>query len=106
MVQIDTILGYGFHIPRDKAVGVKSTADEYLLRPMCNTCGQSPYFFGLILQTINSKQAYIEFDLSEIAVKDLNGCMTRALNEEYEKTFGRKPPFDPRFMMFTDMKVV
>ena len=90
MIQIETILGYGFHVSRDQAKGVESSADKYLLRPMCNTCGQSPYFFGL----------------SEIAVKDLNGCMTRALNEEYEKTFGRKPPFDPKFMMFTDMKVV
>lgn len=106
MVQVETILGYGFHVSRDQAEGIESSADEYLLRPMCNTCGQSPYFFGLILQTINSKQSYIEFDLSEIVIKDLNGCMTRALNEEYEKTFGRKPPFVPKFMMFTDMRVV
>lgn len=37
------------------------------------------------MQKINSKQAYIEFDMSEIMVKDLNGCMAKALNEEYEK---------------------
>ena len=106
MIQIETTLGYGYHVPRDQASGVESTTSEYLLRPMCQTCGQSPYFFGLELQKINSKQPYIEFDLSEIAVKDLNGCMTRALNEEYEKTFSRKPPFNPTFMMFTDIKAV
>ena len=103
MIQIETTLGYGFHVPRDQAEGVKSSADEYLLRPMCGTWGQSPYFFGLPLHTINSRSAYTEFDLSEFEVKDLNGCMTRALNEEFEKTFGRKPPFDPKFMMFTDI---
>lgn len=104
MIQIETILGYGFHVSCDQAKGIESSVDEYLLRPMCQTCGQSPYFFGLELQKINSKQPYIEFDLSEIVVKDLNGCMARALNEEYEKTFGRKPPFNPTFMMFTDIK--
>lgn len=104
MIQIETTLGYGYHVSRDQVKGVESATSEYLLRPMCQTCGQSPYFFGLELQKINSKQPYIEFDLSEIVVKDLNGCMTRALNEEYEKTFGRKPPFNPTFMMFTDIK--
>lgn len=104
MIQIETTLGYGFHVSRDRAKGIKFIADDYLLRPMCNTCGQSPYFFGLEIQKINSKQAYIEFDLSDIMVQDLNGCMTKALNEEYEKIFGRKPPFDPKFMMFTDIK--
>lgn len=106
MLKVDTVLGYGFHVSKEQAEKAKEVADEYLLRPMCQTCGQSPYFFGLELQTISSKQAYIEFDLSDIMVKDLNGCMARALGEEYEKTFGRTPPFDPKFMMFTDIKVV
>lgn len=104
MVQIETVLGYGFHVPRDQAKAVENTADKYYLRPMCHSCGQSPYFFGLVLQTINSRKSYIEFDLNEIMVKDLNGCMTRSLNEEYEKAFGRKPPFEPKFMMFTDIR--
>lgn len=104
MIRIETIFGYGFHVSRDQASKAGSVADEYLLRPMCATCGQSPYFFGLQLHVIDSKQPYIEFDLSDVAVKDLNGCMTRALREEYEKTFGHKPPFDPTFMMFTDIK--
>lgn len=104
MVQIETVLGYGFHVPRDQAKAVEDKVDKYYLQPMCHTCGQSPYFFGLELQRINSRKAYIEFDLSDIAVKDLNGCMARSLNEEYEKAFGRKPPFEPKFMMFTDIR--
>ena len=105
MVKVETSLGYGFHVSRDQAASAGEVADDYLFKPMCSTCGQSPYFFGLELQKISSKQAYIEFDMSEIMVKDLNGCMAKALNEEYEKNFGRKPPFEPTFMMFTNIIV-
>ena len=71
MVKVETSLGYGFHVSRDQAASAGEIADDYLFKPMCSTCGQSPYFFGLELQ----------------------------------KTFGRKPPFEPTFMMFTNISV-
>ena len=106
MVQIETTLGYGFHVSREQAVAMKYGPDGFIMRPMCRTCGQSPYFFGLVIRVINSKQAYIEFDLTDDDVKNLKTKIAYDLDIQYEKSFGRKPPFEPTFMMFTDMKVV
>lgn len=106
MVQIETTLGYGFHVPREQAGTIKRVPDNFIVRPMCRTCGQSPYFFGLIIRVINSKQAYIEFDLTDEDVKNLNTKIACDLEIQYERSFGRKPPFDPKFMMFTGIKVV
>lgn len=106
MIQIETVFGYGFPVARAMAKEVEDKADPYYLHHMCHTCGQSPYFFGLKLHTINSRKQYIQFDLNDIVVNDLNGCMTKSLIEEYEKTFGRKPTQNPTFMMYTDLKAV
>lgn len=106
MVQVETALGYGFHVSRDQAKDVKYIEDMFVLRPMCQTCGQSPYFFGMVIKTINSKQAYIEFDLQNNTIELLHDNIKGMLEVAYEELFGRKPPFDPKFMMFTDLKVV
>ena len=106
MIQIETTLGYGFHVSRERAATIKRVPDNFIVRPMCRGCGQSPYFFGLVIRVINSKQAYIEFDLTDEDVKNLNTKIACDLEIQYENSFGRKPPFDPKFMMFTDIKVV
>ena len=106
MVQIETTLGYGFHVSKEQAATIKQVPDDFIVRPMCRTCGQSPYFFGLVIRVINSKQAYIEFNLTDEDVKNLNTKIACDLEIQYEKSFGRKPPFDPTFIMFTDIKVV
>lgn len=104
MVQIETVLGYGFHIPREQAKKVEDKINETYLYPMCHTCGQSPYFFGIELERINSRQAYIEFDLSTQRIEKINTDMTVFLNDFFEEAFGRKPPYPPKFMMFTDIR--
>ena len=106
MVQIETTLGYGFHVSCDQAQKIGQIESDFVLRPMCHTCCQSPYFFGLVMRTINSKQAYIEFDIPYDDFKNLHSGIRVMLELDYERIFGRMPPFEPQFMMFTDIKVV
>lgn len=99
MYQIETALGFGYQIPHALITEDIKKQNYGILRPMCHTCGQTSYFLGQIIDTINSRKGWKAVDIKEFtdSQKDIYA-------QAYKDIFGVEPKGEPQYILFTDIK--
>lgn len=104
MVSIRTVFGFGLVIPRHIITKEVKEQNSQMLVPMCHTCGQTSYFLGFRLATIDSSKGYKILDEAPIFADKANIVASQAVVHEYERLFGAKPHTKPTYLMYTDIK--
>ena len=103
MVSVNTVLGFGFVVPRALAQSVIQETKSKFLVPMCHTCGQSFYFFGYRIESINSAKGYKQFSSAPFFTYEAYLTASNALTNEYKKVFKQTPVDKPTYLMYTDI---
>lgn len=104
MVTIETVFGYGYIVPRYMVTQEVLNQKSSFLMPMCHTCGQSPYFFGIKIDEINSRSAYKKMGKEPYLAGKAKVALVDTLRQEYIKLFSREPFDNTSYVMFTDIK--
>ena len=103
MVSVNTVLGFGFVVPRALAQSVIQETKSKFLVPMCHTCGQSSYFFGYRIESINSAKGYKQFSSAPFFTYEAYLTASNVLTNEYKKVFKQTPVDKPIYLMYTDI---
>ena len=103
MVSVNTVLGFGFVVPRALAQSVIQETKSKFLVPMCHTCGQSSYFFGYRIESVNSTKGYKKFITAPFFTYEAYLNALNTLTNEYKKLFKETPVDKPTYLMYTDI---
>ena len=106
LMQVDSVIGYGYIIKKQdippQALTIKDSPYFYRI---CDRCGESEYFLGIVLYRCNSKERYKILDFN---MDTYNSTREQAsfIEKQYQEIIGKTPPTTPSFVMFTQMTKV
>ena len=103
LMQVDSVIGYGYIIKKQdvppQALTIKDSPYFYRI---CDRCGESEYFLGIVLYRCNSKERYKMLDFNMDTYN--NTCEQMSfIEKQYQEIMGKTPLAVPSFVMFTQM---
>lgn len=106
LMQVDSVIGYGYIIKKQdippQALTIKDSPYFYRI---CERCGESEYFLGIVVFKCNSRERYRILNLNTETLHNVR-ARDAFIEQQYREIMNVEPTDIPTFVMFTQMTKV
>ena len=106
LMQVDSVIGYGYIIEKQdlppQALTIKDSPYFYRI---CERCGESEYFLGIVVFKCNSRERYMILNLNTETYHNVR-ARDAFIEQQYREIMNDEPTDIPAFVMFTQMTKV